>query len=195
MSRGCTPSFSQTGEVVVHDNDEYKKASKDAMELSRDPLAQLDRNEKLTPEDMDNLRHALRLYEGMYGFIPTNHLPHFAMGQIMEALGEHEKAIKYLQDYLDWSVNGDSEEAKVTRADSHLIISQACIMTHDYKRAVDEANEALKSYPGNVSYTIARARAEIQLGDKKKAADDLSAALAKEPTNSLAMSLYKLVNH
>jgi tetratricopeptide (TPR) repeat protein len=194
VARGISPTTGGEGAVVIHDNGEYLQANNEAKNLSTDIFAKIDRGEPLSSFDQEDLKKALRLYEGMLAYIPTKPLPNFTAGQICDSLGDHEAAIKRYQSYLDATANEDSDESRVTRADAHFLIAEACVKTQNYNKALDQANEALKAYPGNVTYLVARADAYTQLGKRKEALDDLSDALTKDPENKRAMVLYHFLN-
>jgi tetratricopeptide (TPR) repeat protein len=191
---GCSQSLNSEGPVVIHDNAEYQEASLEAEQLSKDALPKKDADQDLTETDRSNLRKALRLYEGMSAYLTTNPLPSFTAGQIYQVLGDQQTALTRFQQYLDATAKGDSDAAKVTRADAHYLRSVSFFKLKDYKSAIDEVDVALAAFPGTPGYLIQRASTYTQLGKKKEALDDLSDALSADPQNRRAQGLYKFLS-
>lgn len=195
MVVGCHNSGSPTGPAIIVNDREYVQADQQASELAQEPLRHFGDGEPLAPNEAADLKTARALYDSMFDYRPTEPFPRFVGGEIREALGDHEGAIKALTTYItSATTQTPTETLKVNIADAHFILADALGEEGKWKDALDQINLSLQAFPGVSQYLVTRANIEWNSGRQDLAKLDIGDALRSEPTNARGLKLKKAWN-
>jgi tetratricopeptide (TPR) repeat protein len=177
---------------IIRNDADYWHENERAMELAQQPLLHFGDGETLEPNERADLADAAKIYDSLFDYKPIQPHPRFVGGQISEALGDHDGAIKKLTTFItSVSTAPPSDVLKINVADSHWVISDALSEEGKWQDALDQVNISLQAYPGICQYLATRAYIEWNMGRHDLAKQDLTDSLKADPTNARALKLKK----
>jgi tetratricopeptide (TPR) repeat protein len=187
------------GVPLISNVSQYNDTLRRAVDLSKGPLEAYDLGDELTAGQLNDLREAARLYDGVDLFWPTKFAPYLPAGKIYYILGDQELAQERLQQCIenapleqDPSVRG---VVNATVYEAHYSLSLVKFALGDYKAAYAEANIAASGVPNSANYLAARASAAVQLKKVAEARKDVEQALKLDPNNKKSLQLQTLLSH
>jgi tetratricopeptide (TPR) repeat protein len=195
---GSHQPLTPDGLEAIQSVDEYQTTLKQADAIWKDRMIKVDRGEKLTADDLQQLKKAEVLYERLGYFEPKTTGIGFAIGRIDVCFGEIGKAEDEFKQTIfnskldDNKKQGPAEESLV--GETHYFLAECYEEQNVWPSALDESNQAIVINPDRPNYFYVRARAEVQLKQVPEADADLKKALDMDPTNEPAMTLYEMIH-
>ncbi|MBX3119197.1 MAG: hypothetical protein KF784_09040 [Fimbriimonadaceae bacterium] len=149
---------------VISSGSEYAVKVKEAEDLSLIPLSKFDSGEKLTPEDIDQLKRGAALTKGLIGFRPEAITLFVGLSKSYLALGENGQAHQWAQDGIGTiPLSAPDQRLKIVEAELHWISSRALEKERMYDKAEIEATYAVTLLDGNKA--VAKAYQEMYQAD------------------------------
>ncbi len=195
-----TPS----GLPVVGDIATYDQMISQAQQLCVQPLQAYEEGKELTPDQLDNMKKAVKLIDAANEFKPatpavvvggSKFAPFFISGKLHAALGEYEKADQMLRQGL-YNAQGAQldQSGLVTVADAHFERSRVQFHLNNFDVAYSEAKLAVKGVPEAPDYQVALAQAALQLKKTDEAKEAVITALGLDPNNHGAQMMAKYLH-
>jgi len=94
-----------------------------------------------------------------------------------------EDAKKKYEEAIDYLESDTSPEAIGLKIPTYLNLSAVCVKLDEFKKAIENADHALKIDPNNVKAYFRRAAAKQAFGQLEEAKQDLKSALGLDPNN------------
>jgi tetratricopeptide (TPR) repeat protein len=195
---GMHQATSPEGLPVIGSAEEYQDKLGQADELWKPTMIKLDKDQKLTQDDLTKLSKAKDLYIQLNHFEPTKMGPVFAMGRIELVFNRPDEAevdFKQAIDNSDLQVNQAlGTPVHLLAAESHYFLAQCYELKFQWNDAVAESSKAISMNPDSPPYYFVRGKAEMQLNQLAKADADIKKCLEEDPTLQGAQLIYTMIH-
>lgn len=167
-----------------------------AEQISKEALEKSGRDEPLTSAEQDNVKEALAYFEGMIAYDPARYQPYFGAGKLAYALGEYERAFKYMYQAITLAPAPSKTppvELVAMIAEAHYVSARSLFFLHRYEEAAAAAKLASTLVKTSPDYLVAEAAPLLELKQDAAAKDLVVRALAIDPNHRIAKQLAKLL--
>jgi tetratricopeptide (TPR) repeat protein len=187
---------SPEGMTVVDSLATYKSELLKAHEMTKPIFEKVDNGGEPTDQEKATLLDAARIIDNADRFLPNRTVPFLGAGKAYQFAGQRDLAeARYLQCLANLPYDSKDDPAiKETGYEAHYRLSQIYSDSQDYKKALTEADAAVKGHSDAPDYLVAKASALIQFKRIAEARPLLEAALKLEPTHEKAKGLLVLIS-
>lgn len=195
------PGKLPNGADVIESDAQYNDALDRVSRESRPFVEKFNIGEELDPHDRDVARTDAKIFDSMDAYRPDMEAGYYTAGLMYYLSGDSTTAeLRLSQALLDANLPSnlksfeDTSKIESVTAECHFLLSLICFDRHDYEKAIDEANLAIKHHEGRESYYFARAQAEVQLKKLAEAKADLQKSLKINPAYLKSQRLLKFLS-
>ena len=189
---GC--GSSETEVPILHTDMDYDALNKEVKNLTLSAFTKPE-DRSLTDEEEHNLKVAAIKVQGLIAYKPDMYSNYFIAAKIAYLLDDWQTAISYAQQCIsrEWPPGTSQTFYVQTLAEAKYLESRSWFNLHDYQKAADSAQYAVRLENKSVVYRLAEARAEAQMHHDKSAAGILKDVLKLDPRNTEAKKLLDLI--
>lgn len=137
---------------VIASGAEYSDQLDEAERLSRTALEKYEQGEPLTKSETENLRLALKKFEGLIAFMPDRYGAYFGAAKIQMALKEPEKAYVHFRSFVALTPPNPDEQFKPAIAEAHYCLATLQEEKGEFDYVKLNAERAVELFPGNPNY-------------------------------------------
>ena len=195
------PGKLPNGANVVESDPQYNDALDQVARTSRPAVERFNTGQEIEPADRDIALADAKIMDSMDAYRPDMEAGYYTAGLMYYLAGDSDTAEQRLtQALMDSSLPSnlktfdDTTKVEAVTADCHHILSLIAYGRHDYKKAIEEANLAIKHHDGREGYYFARAQAEVQLKQLAEAKADLTKSLKINPAYENSIRLLKFIS-
>ena len=196
------PGRLPNGANVVESDAQYNDALDQVAKTSRPAVEKFNMGQEIEPADRDIALADAKIMDSMDAYRPDMEAGYYTAGLMYFLAGDSDTAEARLnQALLDSALPSnlktfdDTTKVEAVTADCHHLLSLIAYGKHDYTKAIEEANLAIKHRDGREAYYFARAQAEVQLKQMSQARADLEKSLKINPAYLNSDRLLKFISH
>jgi len=187
---GC----SQSGDVVIRNDAEFVGINKQVLQLSERPIAKFDANQPLDPSDIEDLKKALKLIDGMIAYSPENFSLYLNAGTFNIALEDGPAAVAKFEAFQQYIPKDLKPELKPLVTNGFYQFAIALFSVQRYADADLAITRALQDEPKNSKFLALRGSIRVQDKRFAEGRKDLEMALKINPSSKRAAELLKLLD-
>ncbi len=193
LACACLVGCNQSGEVIIRNDADFVGVNKEVRELSEKPMAKFDANQPLDPTDVQALKKALKLIDGMIAYTPDNFSLYLNAGTFNIALEDGPAAVSKFESFQQYIPNDLKPELKPLVTNGFYQFAIALFSVQRYAGADTAITRALQDEPNNATYLALRGSIRVQDKRIPEAIPDLKKALKINPSSKRAADLLKLL--
>ncbi len=195
------PGKLPNGATVVESDAQFNDALDQVTRTSRPAVEKFNEGQELEPADRDIALTDAKIMDSMNAYRPDLEAGYYAAGLLYFLAGDTDTADQRLNQALadsplpsNLKTFDDTAKVEAVTADCHHLLSLVAYGRHDYQKAIEEADLAIKHHDGREGYYFARAQAEVQLKLVPKAKADLEKSLKINPAYENSTRLLKFIS-
>jgi len=188
------------GQAVIESESQYDDWLARVSKSSQTAVGKFNTGQALDDNDKATSLENAKILDNMSAYRPDMAAGYFEAGLLYYLAGDTDTAFLRINQSIQdaWlpgniKMTGDKEKIEAVLADCHHMLSMIQFDRHQYQKAFDEANLAIKQLSTRPTYYVARANAEVQLSKVADAKKDLAQALKLDPACATALRLDKFL--